>query len=61
MKYTVYFEIFGKKLKTTVEAENESQAKQAVARKIKFHKIELIPEAVSGSEVVDFLMGFKTK
>lgn len=39
-KFTIWFEIFGKKMKTTIEANNESEAKQALARKIIFHKIE---------------------
>ena len=37
--YLVYFEIYGKKLKTTVEAIDESDAKSIVAEKIIFHKI----------------------
>jgi len=40
MKYTVYFELFGKKLKTEVEADNEQQAKYMVLGKVIFHKIE---------------------
>ena len=40
-KYTVYFELYGKKMKTTVEAENEEQAKNKITNKIKFYKVEL--------------------
>jgi len=40
MKYTVYFELFGKKMKTEVEADNEQQARYAVLGKVIFHKIE---------------------
>jgi hypothetical protein len=38
--YTVYFEIFGKKLKTTILAESEEKAKQEIFNKIIFYKIE---------------------
>lgn len=38
--YTVYFEIFGKKLKTTVFAENEEEVKRKVIEKIRFIKVE---------------------
>jgi predicted PolB exonuclease-like 3'-5' exonuclease len=40
-KYIVYFEIFGKKMKTAVMAENQSEAKTIIKNKIKFHKIEI--------------------
>jgi 1-deoxy-D-xylulose 5-phosphate reductoisomerase len=38
--YTVYFEIYGKKMKTTVMANNEEEAKDFVKNKIVFYKIE---------------------
>jgi hypothetical protein len=38
--YTIYFELFGKKMKTTVEAENVDQAKRKIKDKIVFHKVE---------------------
>jgi hypothetical protein len=38
-KYIVYFEIFGKKMKTEVFAMNEEQAMIAVKNKIIFHKV----------------------
>lgn len=37
--YEVYFEIGGKKMRTTVMAESEEKAKTRVKEKIKFHKI----------------------
>ena len=40
MKYTVYFEIYGKKLKTEVNAKNEMEAKETIKNKIIFHKLE---------------------
>ena len=42
-KYTVYFELFGKKMKTDVEARNEEHAKGIVKSKIIFHKVQLNP------------------
>jgi len=40
MKFTVYFEIFGKKLKHTIEAASKEDAKYKIMGKIKWHKIE---------------------
>ena len=39
-KYTVYFELYGKKMRVKVLAESEHDAKQVVKSDIKFHKIE---------------------
>jgi hypothetical protein len=38
--YIIYFEIFGKKMKTIIEADSKSEAKQKVKNKIIFHKID---------------------
>jgi hypothetical protein len=38
--YIIYFEIFGKKMKTIVDAPSKSEAKKVVKNKIIFHKIE---------------------
>lgn len=38
--YTLYFEVFGKKMKTQVMAESEEKAKEAIKNKIVFHKVE---------------------
>ena len=38
-KYVVWFEAFGKKLRTTVEAENEYKAMDAVKNKIIFYNV----------------------
>ena len=37
--YTVYLEIFGKKMKTKIYADSIADAEQKVKDKIKFHKI----------------------
>ena len=52
MKYTVYFEIFGKKMKTTVEAKSEEDAKYKVMGKVVWHKV--VPEKTSDDDVLDF-------
>jgi hypothetical protein len=39
-KYTVYFELFTKKMKTEVIAANEHEAKEIIRNKIIFHKVE---------------------
>jgi len=38
--YRVYFEIYEKRLKTTVKAKNQEHAKQIIKDKIIFHKID---------------------
>jgi hypothetical protein len=38
--YTIYFEFYGKKMKTTIMAENEEKAKELVKSKIIFDKVE---------------------
>ena len=39
--YDVYFELYGKKMKVRVTAENENYAKKEVEKKIIFHKVEI--------------------
>jgi hypothetical protein len=38
-KYTVYFEIFGKKMKYMVEATSEDEARSKIVEQIIFHKV----------------------
>lgn len=54
MLYTVYFEIFGKKMKTTVDAKSEEDAKYMVMGKIIWHKVTT--ENMHESDIVDDLM-----
>ena len=54
MKYDVYFEIYGKKMKATVEANSEEDAKYLVRGKIKFHKVVEIREL---GDIGDFFNG----
>ena len=39
MNYEVYFEIYGKKMKVTINANSEHDAKHLIMGKIVFHKI----------------------
>jgi len=55
--YEVYFELFGKKMKTTILAENEKQAQEKLKNKIIFHKIEKKNEEFNKS--MDILDSFK--
>ena len=38
-EYEIYFEVFGKKMKTKVYGENEEKAKKQVLSKVIFHKV----------------------
>ena len=40
-EFTVYFEIYGKKMKTTVTAESEIEARILIRNSITFHKVVL--------------------
>ena len=40
MKYTVYFEIYDKRMKTTVEATTEAQAEQIVRDRLRIIRVE---------------------
>lgn len=55
--YTVFFDIFGKKLKTTTLAYNEDQAKLNVRSAIVFHKVvdesKLTPSEIQ--DIKDFV------
>ena len=39
-EYEIYFELFGKKLKTKVTAKSEVEAKEKIKSKIIFHKVK---------------------
>lgn len=43
-KYLIYFEIFGKKMKTEIMARDREDAKRKMKEKIIFHKIEKISD-----------------
>jgi hypothetical protein len=45
-QFTVYFELFGKKMKTEVFANSESDAKKRISEKIIFHKVEVGEETI---------------
>lgn len=52
-EYTVYFELYGHKMKLKTFAFNESHARQIVQNKIKFHKI--LKEKSDTNEIVDMI------
>ena len=50
MKYKIYFEAFGRKLKTTIEADSESEAMHSIRNKIEILRVEKAED-----ETVDML------
>jgi len=62
-KYTVYFEIFGKKMKYVTEAHNRTDAIEQVKSKLNIVKVERIFDRSdvnpSDNAIFDFLKGFK--
>lgn len=48
--FTVYFSIFGRKMKHTLKADTELEARMLIRDKIIFHKIEI----ENGSDIFDF-------
>jgi len=56
MKYRIYFEAFGKKLKTVVEANSETEAMHSIRNQIEILKVEPIGGG-SGDETLDMLKG----
>lgn len=60
--YTVYFEVFGKKMKTTIWAKSQESAKQQILEKIEFHKFDVVPptqprKPKTGNPIEDFFNG----
>ena len=51
MKYRIYFEAFGRKLKTTVEADSESEAMHSIRNSIEILRVE----KVGSDETVEML------
>jgi len=54
-KFKVYFEIFGKKMKTEVYANNPMHAEEKIIERLKIIKVEKIDDI----GIIDFLNGFK--
>ena len=62
MTYTVYFQIYGKRMKTTVSAKNKSEAQQKVKDSIVFDKITLVaPDFDEARDIMDFIQGVGRK
>lgn len=53
MKFIVYFEIYGKRMKTTVDANNDIDAKAMIKQKIIFHRVEKQQEQQSEKSLKD--------
>ena len=60
-RYTVYFELFGKKMKYVAFAKSREDAMDEVRSKISFNKIEVIDENKDVKEVLDSLGDFINK
>ena len=60
MLYTVYFEIFGKKMKYSVHAKSEEDAKYQIMGKIIWHKVTTENE-YNSKEIDDMLSMFGMK
>lgn len=58
MKYRVFFNISGKKLKTTVEADSVYDAKEKVLAKVVFDEIKQVKE-FTDKDVKDFFHGIQ--
>lgn len=57
--YTIYFEIYGKKMKTTVMAINEENAKDLIISKIIFHKVEKSKDEFNQAiDIMDDMLNF---
>lgn len=61
--FTVYFEIFGKKMKVKILCFNDVEARQIVRNKIKFHKVILDKSDGfnQATDVIDDIMNIITK
>ena len=64
-KYTVYFEIFGKKMKWTTEAHNRTDAIERLKAKLAIVKVEKMynPDDANSidNSIFDFLNGLRRK
>ena len=58
MKYSIWFQLYNKKQKCTIEADNKDDAEYKLRGKIKINKIELCTDNKDDVvDVVDDLMG----
>lgn len=60
-EYYVYFEIYGKKMKTRIYAANEDLAKGEVKNKIIFHKVVEVEDHSDGDVFEDLMNLFGKK
>lgn len=50
--YTVYFEIYGKKMRATVQAQDRVEAREIIKSKLIIHKVTVEPD--KGADFIDF-------
>lgn len=65
-KYKVYFEIYGKKMRTSIEAKSAEHAKELIRSKIQFNhiefdKLDFLTDESTKNMMKDFLDGFNGK
>lgn len=53
MKFVAYFEFFGKKMKTEIEADDAEQAKKIISNKIIFHKV--VVKSITDDDMLNHL------
>ena len=58
-EYIVFFEFFGRKMKSVVYAENEAQAKEKIKERLFFHKVEEGDKDFN--QIVDLFENFKNQ
>jgi hypothetical protein len=56
--FMVYFEVFGKKMKTKISATSAEEAKAIVLSKVIFYKVDRLPSGHDAEFLKDFF-GFK--
>lgn len=61
MKFTLWFEIYGKKMKCEIEANTEAQAEYFLRGKIKVHKIQKSDDNQPPDFLTDIFSGFGKK
>lgn len=54
--YTVFFEVFGKKLKVSKRAESEQDARQQIFDEIVFHEFRVEPEQDPAKKFIELLI-----
>ena len=65
MKYKVYYELGGHKMKSDIEARDEKDARNKIRDKLLFHRIDPVHpteptnQTTTDSDILSFLKGFR--